>query len=183
MNYLMRMNSLLRLLLAAILLAPAISSAEGWNKDPEQLAAEAKKMAAQLKSHADELEAKAISEGKSLTGDIKKYVALTRDEALNAEKAAAAWTKNQKRLAEKYAEKVSELCRERGPLAEKVFAGSDKKCEDTDKGKCDPAAKEDSAKADKYEKPAKSDKAAELAEIERKQAELDAKKKALLTEE
>ena len=177
------MNSLLRLLLAAVLLAPAITYAEGWTKDPAELAKEAKKMAAQLKSHADELEAKAISEGKSLTGDIKKYVALTRDEALNAEKASEAWAKNQKRLAEKYAEKVSDLCRERGPLAEKVFAGSDKKCPDTDKDKCEPASKEDSAKADKSEKPAKADKAAELAEIERKQAELEAKKKALLTGE
>lgn len=167
------MKPLLRSVLAAVLLVPSLALAEGWMKDPEELAAEAKKMSAQLKSHADELEAKAISEGKALTGDIKKYVALTREEALNAEKAAQAWAKNQKRLAEKYAEKVSEICRERGPLSEKLFACPDKNPE--------ASAKADSEK--KCEKPAPADKSAELAEIERKQAELEAKKKALLKNE
>ena len=125
-------------------------------KDTGLLAAEAGKLAAELNREASELEKAAITSGTKLTDEVKSYIDITRKEAMWAEKSAAAWSKNQKRLAENYAEKARELCGKRGPMAEKIFAGDKQKPVD------------------------KSTDSVDLAEIERQQAALEWKKQQIL---
>ena len=131
-------------------------------KDTGPLEAEARKLATELNSEASELEKSAIASGTKLTEEMKAYIDITRKEAMWAGKCAEAWSKNQKRLAENYAEKARELCGKRGPMAEKLYASDKQK------------------PAEKVEKSEKAEKSGELAEIERQQAALEAKKQQLL---
>jgi uncharacterized protein YifE (UPF0438 family) len=106
---------------------PMVSFANDWiKKAPEELAVEARKLSMDLKKQANDLEAMAIKEKRKLTADEKKFVELTHEESLALEKSASAFEKKQKRLAENYRDKAMEICKERGALAEKVFA-KDKK--------------------------------------------------------
>jgi len=161
----------MKILLALTLVIgiPAISLAGDWaQKDPAALAAEARKTSLELKKEASEFMARAMAENRKLSAEEAKYVELAGDESLALEKSAEAWGKNQKRLAVKYREDAMEICKKRGPLAEKVYS-----CKTEEK-----AGKEMSGA-----KPVAQDiKAQKLAEIERQQAELEAKKKALLNE-
>ncbi len=154
------------------LVIPIVSFANDWvKKAPEELAAEARKLSLDLKKQAVDMEAQAIKEERKLTADEKKYVELTHEESLALEKSASAFEKKQKRLAENYRDKAMEICKIRGPLAEKVFA-KDKQ----------PKTAGEKTSAKSNEKDSKDSNSAKLAEIERQQAELDAKKKALLSE-
>lgn len=150
-----------RIFLALCLLAlPAL--AEDWTKkDPEALAKEARKIAADLRKEAEYFETSAHKEGRTLTADEKKYLTYTIEEAALLEKSYEAWDKNQKRMAEKFREKAGEFCQKRGEMAAKLKLWEEK-----------PAAPEAEKKKD-------SDTAAKLAEIEKQQAELEKKKKEL----
>jgi len=148
-------------LLSAGLLASAVAG-EVPARDTGPLEAEARKLATELNREASELEKAAITSGTKLTEELKEYIDITRKEAMWAGKCAEAWGKNQKRLAENYAEKARELCSKRGPMAEKLYA---------------------SGKPKPVENVEKADKSCELAEIERQQAALEEKKKQLLKNE
>jgi uncharacterized protein YifE (UPF0438 family) len=154
--------------LALVILLPTFCLAGDWEqKDSKTLAAESSKMAMELKKQALDLEARALAEERKLSADEKKFVELTHEESLALEKAAGAWEKNQKRLAEKFRKEAYELCEKRGPLAEKVYAQHKKPVKEG------PHEKKSEPKPEDL-------KAKKLAEIEKQQAELEAKKKALL---
>jgi hypothetical protein len=156
-----RFPRLFPLLIALAFAAPAL--AEDWmKKNPEQLAAEARKIAADLRKEAHHLQTGATQAGRSLTADEQKYVSYTIEEAELLEKSFEAWDKNQKRMADKFREKAGEICQKRGALAHKLKLW-DKKPEGPFAGEKKPG----------------SDNAAKIAEIERQQAELERKKKEL----
>jgi uncharacterized protein YifE (UPF0438 family) len=140
-------------------------------KEPAVLAKEAKEVSQNLRREAQQFQERAIKEARTLSADEKKYLELTLAEADAAEKAAAAWEKNQKRMAEKHREKAMELCGKRGELAGKL------KLWDAPPGPKPPPGDKPKPFAPPPGEP--KDKAAKLAEIERQQAELDRKKKEL----
>jgi|GEM_PF-2040087 len=151
-----------------LMVLPAV--AEDWTKkDPAALAKEARKTAAQLRQEAAYFESSAQKEGRTLSADEKKYLAFTVEEAGLLEKSFEAWDKNQVRLAEKIREKAVEACQKRGELATKLKLWEEK-----------PAAAMAEKKAAQK---APSENASKLAEIERQQAELEKKKKALEQEQ
>jgi hypothetical protein len=156
-----RFPRLFPLLLTLAFATPLL--AEDWTKkSPEALAAEARKLSAELRKEAEYLQSSATKAGRSLSADEQKYVSYTIEEAELLEKSLEAWDKNQKRMADKYREKAGELCHKRGEMAAKLKLW-EKKPEDQG-----PVATEK-----------KPDHAAKIAEIERQQAELERKKKEL----
>ncbi len=158
----MRMFPRIFLVLLALAL-PAL--AEDWTKkDPEAIAKEARKIAADLRKEADYLQTRAFQEGRALSADEKKYVTYTLEEADLLQKSYEAWDKNQKRMAEKFREKASEFCHKRGEMAGRLKLWEEKK-----------PSLDDKKGGDKTQ----SEKAAKLAEIENQQAELERKKKEL----
>lgn len=156
-------SPLFALLLTMAIVPPAL--AEDWmQKNPEQAAAETRKIAADLRKEAHHLQADAAQAGRSLTAEEQKYVSYTVEEAELLEKSFEAWEKNQKRMAEKFRQKASEICQKRGDLAQKLKLW-EKKPEPQFAGE---------------KKPGAPDNAAKIAEIERQQAELERQKKELL---
>jgi uncharacterized protein HemX len=116
------------ILLVALGLGSAVFAVDKCEKkEPAQMASEASKTAAALRKEAEHLRAKATSEQRAFSAEEAKFVALTDSEAEWLEKTAAAFGKNQNRLAEKYLAKAGELCKERGELAAKVFTCDAKK--------------------------------------------------------
>jgi hypothetical protein len=139
--------------------------ADDWmKKNPEQVAAETRKFAADLRKEAHYLQANATQAGRSLTAEEQRYVSYTIEEAELLERSSEAWEKNQKRMAEKYRQKAGEICQKRGDLAQKLKLWEKKP---------EPHITEE-------KKSDASDHAAKIAEIERQQAELERQKKELL---
>lgn len=160
---LLNMRKFPRIFLALLTLAlPAL--AEDWTKkDPESLAKEARKIAADLRKEAEYFQTSAFKEGRALSADENKYVTYTLEEADLLQKSYEAWDKNQKRMAEKFREKAGEFCHKRGEMAAKLKLWEEKPAEGKKK---EPGKKE-------------TETAAKLAEIEKQQAELEKKKKEL----
>jgi len=128
-----------------------------------EMEAKARKLSLELHREATELEKKAFASGAKLTKETEDYIEILRQEAQWAEKSSTAWGNNQKRLAEKYEEKVREFCEKRGPLAKKVYACEEKESEKKKSEKCE-----------------EKEKAITLEEIERQQAALEEKKQKVL---
>jgi len=154
---------------ALVLMALPAVAGDWTKKDSATLDREARKTAVQLRQEAAYFESSARKEGRTLSADEKKYLALTLEEVALLEKSCEAWDKNQKRLAENIREKAGEACQKRGELATKLKLWEKKPA----------AAMEDKKAAPK----APSENASKLAEIERQQAELEKKKKALEQEQ
>lgn len=154
----------LRFLVVLAAVLPAIAN-EGARKDPEALANEARKAAADLRKEAEHFKIRAEKDGRTLTSDEEKYLSYTLEEADLLGRSGEAWEKNQMRMAEKFREKAAEFCRKRGEMAAKLKLWDDA---------CAPAS-------DEKAKPSTT--ADKVAEIEKQQAELEAQKKALLETE
>lgn len=153
------------LLLSFALAAPLL--AEDWTKkDPASLAKEAKKIAADLRKEAEYFHSSTTKSGRALTADEQKYLNYTIEEAELLERSYEAWDKKQIRMADKHREKAAEFCQKRGEMAAKLKLWEKKDEEPV-------AEKKPPGDANK------SDKAAQIAEIERQQAELERKKKEL----
>lgn len=146
--------------LISMLAAPLLAG-DFEKKDPKVVAAENLKMAKSMKEEAAFME----KEAQKLQGDdaaiVKDYAKFTAEEAEWLFKSSEAYGKNQFRLGERHQQKAAEYCEKRGKLLKKLEEIRPKFKAD-DKGQNSPTNVE------------------KLAEIERKQAELEAEKKKLL---
>jgi len=130
-------------------------------KDPEVQARENLKMAKSMMDEAKFMEKAALQLEGAEAKTVSEYAKVTAEEAEWLAKSSEAYSKNQIRLAERFQRKASECCEQRGKMLGKIDA-------------LRPKMKGEACE----EKPATS--ADQLAEIERKQAELEQEKKALL---
>jgi len=160
-----RFPQIFPLLLSFALATPIL--ADDWTKkDPASLAKESKKIAADLRKEAEYFHSNATKSGRALTADEQKYLNYTLEEAALLERSYEAWDKKQMRMADKHREKAAEFCQKRSEMATKLKLW-EKKDEEPIAEKKPPGDGN------------QSDKAAQIAEIERQQAELERKKKEL----
>jgi len=153
------------ILLMALLGAVAVQAGNYEKKSPDQLASENLKAAKQMFEEAKNLEQAAANASGEDAAVLQNFAKLTMEEAQWLQKGGEAFEKNQIRLGERHLEKAREYCEKRGKLSDKITKIFEKDCE---------------AKTTKKEGPSKADK---LAELEKKQAELEAEKKKLLADE
>lgn len=190
----------LPLLFALLFAAPLVAGDFEKKRPAPELAAENLKNAQNMQNEANWLDEQAATASPADAATLKEFSKLTREEAGWLKKSGEAYEKNQIRLGEKYQQNAMEYCEKRGKMGPKMeqIHHKLKKQEhlkkeewaqkEHDQKKADHAKKDDwsqkpdHAKKD-HPKPDSSDaelKQKKLAELERKQAELEAEKKKLL---
>lgn len=145
-----------------------VATVQAWDnvkKSPDEMATENLKAAKQMFEEAKKLEQLAATSSGADAALLNDYAKLTMEEGQWLQKSGEAYGKNQIRLGERHQEKAREFCDKRGKLSEKVGKIWEKSCDPKTVQKTEPT------KADK------------LAELEKKQAELDAEKKKLLADD
>lgn len=184
-------------------LSTSLLAGDPMKMDPEMMVKESRKIASQIRKDTQYLVEQASKEGRALSADEKKFLALSVEEADLLEKSVDAWDKNQKRMSEKYREKAMEICQKKGELAGKVKSSQTNAEGGWKPGQPPPQGGSFQGGPPKGPPPqggpqggppqgppgqkpgapsVPPDKAAKLAEIERQQAELEKKKKEIKSE-
>ncbi|MDX2081758.1 MAG: hypothetical protein SFU53_13320 [Terrimicrobiaceae bacterium] len=147
-----------RLLILGALFSTIVLAGDPKPEDPSSL----RKMATQLTQEAKHLEERL---GDKASAKAKRFIEWTREEGELLQRSADALEKNQRRLADSFADKAKDFCSKRGPIAEEVHREA--KAAEGEMKKAEGSATHIEKKWN---------------ELERRQAELDAEKRKLVEE-